>query len=119
MATAKQPLTMEERLQELVQGMMKMEAFVKTLEQQIHDTEANSQHASQQLEKSATEAAQSQAVATTISKQVVETLAKPRPYDLQLQHYRQGSFKLWADRFEGAFKNWDEERKINKLMSLL
>ena len=79
MAKAKQPLTMEERLQELVQGMMKMEAYVKTLEQHIHDSEANSLHASQQSEKSATEAMQSQALATTISKQVVETLAKPRP----------------------------------------
>ena len=83
MATAKHPLTLEEKLQELVQGMKKMEAYVKTLEQQIHDTEQNSLHASQQSEKSATEALQSQALASTISKQVVETLAKPRPYDLQ------------------------------------
>ena len=76
MTTAKQPLTLEEKLQELVQGMAKMKAYVKKLEQQIHDTEANSLHASQQSEKSATEAAQSQALASNISKQVVETLAK-------------------------------------------
>ena len=57
MATGKQPITLEERIQELVQGMKKMETYVKTLEQQIHDTEQNSLHASQQSEKSATEAA--------------------------------------------------------------
>ena len=108
MATAKQPQPLEEKLQELVQGMKKMEAYVKTLEQQIHDTEQNRLHASLQSAKSATEAAQSQAFASNISKQVVETLAKLRPYDLQpskLQHYRRGSFKLWADRFEEASKN--------------
>ena len=123
MATGgKVPLTLEERFQELVLGMKKMETYVKTLEKQIKDTEQNSQLASEQSQKSATEAAQSQALASTISKQVVETLAKPRPYDLQpskLQHYRQGSFKLWADRFEGASRNWDEERKLNELMNLL
>ena len=108
MATAKVPQTMEEKLQELTQGMLRMDAYIKKLEQQIHDTEVNSLQASQQSQKSATEAAQSQALASTISQQVVETLAKPRPYDQQpskLQHYRQGSFKLWADRFEGAYRN--------------
>ena len=122
MATAKQPQTVDEKLQELIQSMAKMKEYVKSLEHQIHDTEQNSLHVSQQSEKSATEAAQSQALASNISKQVVETLAKPRPYDLQpskLQQYRQGSFKLWADRFEGASYNWDEKRKLNELMNLL
>ena len=122
MATAKQPQTVDEKLQELIQSMAKMKEYVKSLEHQIHDTEQNSLHVSQQSEKSATEAAQSQALASTISKHVVKTLAKPRPYDLQpskLQHYRQGSFKLWADRFKGASKNRDEERKLNEIMNLL
>ena len=63
-----------------------------------------------------------QALASTISKQVVETLAKLRQYNLQpskLQHYRQCSFKLWADRFKGASENWEKERQINELMNLL
>ena len=83
MATAKQPQTVDEKLQELIQSMAKMKEYVKSLEHQIHDTEQNSLHVSQQSEKSATEAAQSQALASTISKHVVKTLAKPRPYDLQ------------------------------------
>ena len=58
MATAKVPQTMEEKLQELTQGMLRMDAYIKKLEQQIHDTEVNSLQASQQSQKSATEAAQ-------------------------------------------------------------
>ena len=80
MATAKVPQTTEEKLQELTQSMLRMDAYIKKLEQQIHDTEVNSLQASQQSQKSATEAAQSQALASTISQQVVETLAKPRDF---------------------------------------